>query len=278
MKDYTEIVDVGLAEFENDLALMSAVNKFKTEKKAAMRDREVTLRKRGLSDDHIIQDLIVSENINVKNEFLTKIKRDEKNRAERRALVAKVLLGVIYFMIVGMIFFIDEYVNEDFEHSWLIIVAGILFFAIFLFIMPNRFHYGGKRRIPVHYALMISTALVAFFIWLIFEIVFKMEYSVIIITIALSIIAFWDAVVPWVTGDKHAIVHTIISMPLCGAFVYLTVGFAGLLPWRIGWLIIIGAIALTIGIFLIAYNKKYRVAAHVREVRAYELSEAEEEA
>ena len=278
MKDYTEIVDVGLAEFESDLTLLPVLNKFKLEKKAAMRDREIQLRKRGLSDDHIIQDLIVSENMDVKNEFLAKIKKDEKNKAERRAMIAKVLLSVIYFMIVGMIFFLDEFINEDFEHSWLIPVAGILFFVIFLFLMPNRFHYGGRRFIPVHYALMISTALVAIFVWLIFEIVFKMEYSIIIMTIMFSIITFFDAVVPWITGDKHAIVHTIISMPLCGVFVYLTVGFAKLVPWRIGWLIIIAAIALTIGIFLIAYNKKYRISKHVREVRAYELIDTEEEA
>ncbi|MBQ1452027.1 MAG: hypothetical protein IIZ22_05130, partial [Clostridia bacterium] len=105
MKDYTEIVDVGLAEFENDISLLPALNKFKLEKKAAMRDRETLLRRRGLSDDHIIQDLIVSENMDIKNEFLSKIKRDEKNKAERRAMIAKVLLAVIYFMIVGMIFF-----------------------------------------------------------------------------------------------------------------------------------------------------------------------------
>ncbi|MBQ2500581.1 MAG: hypothetical protein II522_03855, partial [Clostridia bacterium] len=128
MKDYTEIVDVGLAEFESDISLLPALNKFKLEKKAAMRDRELLLRKRGLSDDHIIQDLIVSENMDIRSEFLSKIKRDEKNKAERRAMIAKVLLAVIYFMIVGMIFFLDEYINEDFEHSWLIPVAGILFF------------------------------------------------------------------------------------------------------------------------------------------------------
>jgi len=278
LKDYTEIVDVGLAEFESDISLLPALNKFKLEKKAAMRDRELLLRRRGLSDEHIIQDLIVSENMDIKNEFLSKIKRDEKNKAERRAMIAKVLLAVIYFMIVGMIFFLDEYINEDFEHSWLIPVAGILFFVIFLFLMPNRFHYGGRRFVPVHYALMISTALVAVFVWLIFEIVFKMEYSIIIMTIALSIITFFDAVVPWIMNYRHAVAHTVISLPLCGAFVYLTVGFAGLVPWRIGWLIIIAAIALAIGVFLIAYNRKYRVSKHVREVRAYELLDTKEEA
>ncbi len=278
MKDYTEIVDVGLAEFESDISLLPALNKFKLEKKAAMRDRELLLRKRGLSDDHIIQDLIVSENMDIRSEFLSKIKRDEKNKAERRAMIAKVLLAVIYFMIVGMIFFLDEYINEDFEHSWLIPVAGILFFIIFLFLMPNRFHYRGRRVVPVHYALMISTALVAVFVWLIFEIVFKMEYSIIIMTIALSIITFFDAVVPWIMNNRHAVAHTVVSLPLCGVFVYLTVGFAGLVPWRIGWLIIIAAIALTIGAFLIAYNRKYRVSKHVREVRAYEVPDAEEEA
>ena len=270
LKDYTEIIDAALAEYESDISLLPAVNKFKTERKAKMRDRELQLRKRGLSDDHIIQDLIVSENMNAKHDFLAMVKKDEKNKAEIRAMVAKVLLSVIYFMIVGIIFFLDEFINEDFQHSWLIPVAGVLFYLIVLFLMPNRFHYGGRRAIPLHYALMISTALVALFVWLIFEIIFKLEYSIIIITLSLAIIAFWDAVVPWITGDKHAIVHTIISMPLCGVFVYLTVCFAGLVPWGRGWLIIIAAIALTIGIFLLAYNKKYRVSQHVREVRAYE--------
>ena len=276
MKDYTEIIDVALSEFEKDPALSVALDKFKAERKNAMRDRELTLRKRGLSDANIIEDIIVSENLNTKNDFLEKVHMDEKSKAEKRALIAKFLLAVIYFMVVGICYFLDSFINHDWPHSWLIIVAGILFFAIILFLMPNRFHYKGRRKLPLNYAIMISTLIVAFYIWLVFEIVFKMEYSAIIITVAMAVITFFDSWVPWFYNSRHAIFHTLICTPLFGTFLYVSLGLAHIVPWKIGWLIIIVALGIAIGAFLLAYNKKYRVSKHVREIREFDYFEEED--
>lgn len=275
MKDYTEIIDVALLEFKNDPELSLLAEKYMAERKTAMRDRELQLRKRGLSDNNIIQDIILSENLNAKDDFLAKLHRDEKSKAEKRALIAKFFLAVIYFMVVGIVYFLDSFLNNDWPHSWLIIVAGILFFAIMLFLMPSRFHYKGRRALPLNYVIMVSTLLVAFFVWLVFEIVFKMEYSAIIITVALSIITFFDAWVPWFYTSKTAIFHTLICTPLFGALLYVTLGLAHIVPWAIGWLIIIAAIGVTIGAFLIAYNKKYKVSRHVRDVREFDYFDEE---
>lgn len=74
----------------------------------------------------------------------------------------------------------DSFYNNDWAHSWIIIAGGIVLYILILFLMPEKYHYKGRRRIPFNYAVTISVLVVATFIFLVMEIVYNMHYSGII--------------------------------------------------------------------------------------------------
>ena len=70
MKNYTDFIDVTLSDFSNDTDIKYTLDDFKKKRKAEMRNREMVLRKRGLSDDKVISDLIISENIDARHDSI----------------------------------------------------------------------------------------------------------------------------------------------------------------------------------------------------------------
>ncbi len=267
MKDYTDFIDVTLSDFANNAESAEDLEKFKFERKSAMRNRELQLRERGLSDSKVIKDLIISENIDARHDFIKLQRKSIEARAEKRMLILKFLLAVAYFMVIGILFILDSFYNDDWEHSWIIIVGGILLFAIMLFLMPNKFHYKGRRKVPFAYALGISILLMATFVWLIVEVVYGMHYSGVIFAITGFLLFSADAVVPALTKEKYSVWHSIVSTPLAAGCLYITLGLFKIVHWQTGWLLIIAGLVVSITIFVRSFNKKYKVSETTDKVR-----------
>lgn len=273
MKDYTDFIDMTLSDFDEKADTARELEKFKLDRKSKMRSRELELRERGLTDSKVISDLIISENVDARHDFIKLQRKTIEDKAERRILLLKLLMAIAYFMVVGILFILDSVYNHDWEHSWIIIVGGIFLFAIMLFLMPNRFHYKGKRKIPFNYALTISVLLLATFVWLIVEIVYAMHYSGIIFSITGFLIFLVDAIVPVVIKQKYSVWHSIASTPFACACLYITLALMGIVSWKTGWLIIIAGLVISILIFVFSYNKKYRLSEKANKLRADNLVE-----
>lgn len=276
MKNYTDFIDVTLSDFSNDPDIKYTLNDFKKKRKAEMRNREMVLRKRGLSDDKVISDLIISENIDARHDFIKEQRKAIEDNAERTLFILKILLSVVYFMIDGIFFILDSFYNDDWAHSWIIIAGGIVLYILILFLMPEKYHYKGRRRIPFNYAVTISVLVVATFIFLVMEIVYNMHYSGIIFSITGFFIFFFDSFVPLLTNQKYGIWHSIFSVPLSCTCLYLTLCLRKVVPWQTGWLLIIAGMAVSIVLFVFAYNKKHRLSERINEYRSRKDAEVTE--
>ena len=273
MNNYTDFMDVTLSDFANDPSSAHALEEFKKKRKAEMRNREMVLRKRGLSDDKVISDLIISENIDARHDFIKEQRKSIEDKAEKTLFAMKILLSVVYYMAVGIFYILDSFYNDDWAHSWIIIAGGIVLYILILFLMPEKFHYKGRRKVPFNYAVTISVAVVATFVFLVMEIVYNMHYSGIIFSITGFFIFFFDSFIPILTGQKYGLWHSIISIPLAGACLYITLSLMKLIPWQTGWLLIIAGIAVSIVVFVVAYNKKHQLSKRVTEFRKKENAE-----
>ena len=273
MKNYTDFIDVTLSDFANDPDSAHALEEFKKKRKSEMRNREMVLRKRGLSDDKVISDLIISENIDARHDFIKEQRKSIEDKAEKTLFALKILLSVVYYMAIGIFYILDSFYNDDWAHSWIIIAGGIVLYILILFLMPEKFHYKGRRKVPFNYAVTISVAVVATFVFLVMEIVYNMHYSGIIFSITGFFIFFFDSFIPILTGQKYGLWHSITSIPLAGACLYITLSLLKIIPWQTGWLLIIAGIAVSIVVFVIAYNKKHQLSKRVTEFLKRENAE-----
>lgn len=267
MKSYTDFIDVTLSDFSNNPESSQALDEFKKKRKSEMRNREMILRKRGLSDDKVISDLIISENIDARHDFIKMQRKAIEDKAEKTLFALKILLSVVYFMAVGIFYILDSFYNDDWAHSWVIIVGGIVLYILILFLMPERFHYKGRRKVPFNYAVTISVLVVATFAFLVMEIVYNMHYSGVIFSITGFFIFFFDSFVPILSGQKYGLWNTICSIPLSCTCLYITLALLGIIPWQTGWLLIIAGIALSITVFVFNYNKKHHLSERVNTYR-----------
>ncbi len=268
MKDYTEYIDSELSDF-NDPTYEEDLAKFKAKRKSAMRDREVVLRKRGLSDAQVIFDLIISENSNVRNEFIEEKKQTLEDNIEKRLFKIKILLSVVYFIFVGITYFAVSFTTHHWDLSWLIIVGSIVLYADFLLVMPRTLHYRGERTLKFSYALYLALILIALFVWLIIEIQTHGDTHIswIVLTSTLSIVSFFDTFVPRLAHEKHAIFHTYLGAPITCIFIYVTLGLTGLIGWHVGWLIIFIGIAISLLALAIDTYHKYGLRARAEKLR-----------
>jgi len=278
MKDYTEFIDLELSDF-NDPAYEESLERFKTKRKTAMRDREVVLRKRGLSDAQVIYDLIISENKDIRHEFVEEQKKALEDSIEKRLFRMKILLSVVYFIFAGITYFAVSFTTGSWGLSWLIIVASIIFYIDFLLVMPKTLHYKGERTIKFSYAVSIAVMLIALLIWLILEIQTHGDTHIswVVLTATLSIITFFDSFVPRLAKEKYAEYHTYLCAPLTCVFVYVTLGLLGLLEWHIGWLLVFFGIAISLLSFVIDTYRKYGLRARAEKLRLEKFEHKEGE-
>ena len=275
MKDYTDFIDITLSDLSGDPSLVEDLEKFKHKRKAQMRDREVELRKRGLSNSKVIRDLIISENVDCRHDFIKEQRKSLEDRVERRLFNLKLLLSVAYYIFVGILFLLDTFYNRDFAHSWLIIIAGIVLYTDFLLVMPPNLHYKGKRRLPLSASISVAVLLSAFFLWLVMDVVFKMHNSAVIITATLLILTIFDCFVPVLAKEKFGIWHTIIAPPGIGTWTYITLGLLHMIHWKSGWMLIVAGIAISIIIFVIYYNRTHRLLERAEKLRLESLDRTE---
>lgn len=275
MKDYTDFIDITLSDLSGDPSMSEDLEKFKQKRKAQMRDRETSLRKRGLSDSKVIRDLIISENVDCRHDFIKEQRKALEDRIEKRLFRLKILLSISYYIFVGILFLLDTFYNHDFEHSWIIIAGGIVLYADFLLVMPEHLHYRGRRRLSLSTDVSIAVLITAFFLWLIMDIVFKMHNSELIITSTLLVLTIFDSFVPLLAHEKYGIWHTIATPPGIGTWLYLTLGLMHVIHWQTGWMLIVAGIAVSIIIFVIHYNRSNRLMERAEALRLEKLDNTE---
>lgn len=275
MKDYTDYIDNALKDLYSDPSLEEDLDRFKAERKMAMRDRETTLRKRGLSDSKILNDLIISENKDIRADFINHRRETLEKRIENRLFYLKILLSISYFIFVGIAFLLDTFYNKDFDYSWIIIVASIVLYTDVLLMMPKKWHYKGKRKLPFSVATTIAILFTAFFFWLIMEIIHQMPNSAVVITATMFLITFFDSFIPVLTHEKHGIWHTIMAPPGIGLWAYITLGLLHVIHWATGWMLIVAGIAVSLIIFVIYYSRSHKLLIKSEQLRLENLANKE---
>ena len=145
--------------------------KFKMQLVSEVTERANELTHRGIKDEKVIEDLIISEHPDIKGEF-ENVLREEKHAKRRRRFVALNTLGTIAFCLVSLIAFFIHLFKVDNGLSWIILVAAATVISIYYtflgclrFIKKREIIFHITTRLHLAFSVMLVFAL-AFFVML----------------------------------------------------------------------------------------------------------------
>ena len=225
---------------------------FKREMLDEMTAMDKTVEKRGLRDENVREDLIISEY------------PDLPGRYAAIGSAAYILLLLVAFL--GISFATDAW-----ERTWVIMVDGILLWIDYL-LMIGVVKITSMRRVFHIFArilLGIAVMVAAVAVFLVCMAVLHMPYSWLIIIAGIAAVFAADSIYISVTRQKLAVIFHLAYIPAAAAMVYILLGAPGIIPWAPGWIMIPLSLLIDAAIIaaLILRNKKIarEVAKHWNE-------------
>ena len=214
--------------------------KFKMQLVSEVTERANELTHRGIKDEKVIEDLIISEHPDIKGEF-ENVLREEKRAKRRKHFVALNALGTIIFCLVVLIAFFAHLFRVNNGLSWIILFAGVsVVSAYYTFIACNRFRK--KRDILFHITTRLQLAFsvmlvftLAFFIML-FK--FNIIHSWVMFLAGAAAVLVCDALFAHFSHQRFAVFMYLAYIPLGAALLYVILAVTGAVSWQAGWLLI----------------------------------------
>lgn len=139
---------------------------YKQEVIARMTERANELVKSGLSDNKVINELIIDEFSNIEKEYYVRLKnKNKKKKAQNKGTLAA--LGIIgYILILVGAFLGVSFVTGAWNKTWLIIVVGILGAVIAGLALSCVAAFAKKKKFAI-FALLVAIPAIASLVYVI---------------------------------------------------------------------------------------------------------------
>ncbi|MCM1285744.1 MAG: hypothetical protein NC213_03810 [Acetobacter sp.] len=236
--------------------------KFKRKTLEEMNGRYAEVMTRGISNQKVISDLIISEHPDLMKEF-AKYEAEEKTKIrDKRKTILNIAGSVIYILCLLVFYLGISFLTQKWGQTWLIIVDGILIWVAYLLTLAIKKITTLKKiffifaRILMAIEVMVIT--VAVFLFCL--VMFNLSHSWLIVISGIALMFVADAVFALYTKQKLAIINVLGYMPVVATMLYIILSAAGILAWNTGWLLIIMSLVLDFIIIAasIGRNKHYK--------------------
>lgn len=263
MEKFIDYIEKSLPDRPGDSILFQFKRKILDEMNAL----DKTVQARGLKDEKVRSDLIISEYPDLPAAFAAFYAEKNSARLAKRKLLVNAVGSVVYILLLTAAFLAVSFATQDWGRTWVIMADGILLWIDYLLIlgiikltsMRRVFHYIAR----VLLALGVMVFSVAAF--LLCMAVFRLPESWLIIIGGVAGIFAADSVYIAATKSKLAVIFYLAYIPAFAAMAYIICGAAGLLPWSPGWMMIpLSLIADAVVIAALIIRNK-RIAREVAE-------------
>lgn len=257
METINRYIDESLAGIANGKLMSDFRKKILSE----LTERANELTHRGLRDNKVIYDLIISEHPDLRKEYSDYSEGIKRKKREKNARKKKILFSVLYVLIIVLAYLAISFISKAWDKTWLIILGGIT--AIITFFIVTSFRKLLSRGRTGNFAARVLTAadimLLSVFVFLLCAVVFSVPRSWLIILGGVAVMLAADGVIAYVTKQKLAIINILLYVPGIAAMLYVIGGIAGFIPWHPGWLIMPAAVIIDVIIIIcaVAANSKY---------------------
>lgn len=200
-----------------------------------MKDRAQELRIKGMTDEELIVDTVLSEYDDLPDRLAEFEKKEiTVNNAKRNAIlglvvaVAVVVLLAITYVLIGVL-------AHVWHPTWLIMVGGIFMGLIVIFVLFGAKALAKKKFVPIRIFVALGEALIAVFVFLLLQLVFDVAYAWLTFLAMVVAITATDTVVAFFTAGKTRWIELPIFAETFSVMLFVTLGI--LVPgfWHPGW-------------------------------------------
>lgn len=239
--------------------------RFKRKTLTEMNERFNEVMTRGVNNERVMTDLIISEYSNLPKRYAQYYEEQTSiNKSKRRTLL-NIVGSVIYILVLLISFIGVSFMTQDWGHTWVIVVDGILLWIAYLLTLGvkkvvtfNRiFHIIARVLLAIE--VMVIT--VAVFIFCMAIVHVEDSWVIVIMGIAGMFVA--DGAFAAVTKQKLAILNYLAYVPVVSTMLYIILGALSVISWRTGWVLIPLSL---IADFLIIAGQSARNKKYEREV------------
>ena len=249
MANFIEYVDKSLESFEQTKSLYQ----YRQKVIAEMTARANELISKGIKDENVITQLIISEYPNLAEDYGKTVGETIKKKKSAKNLKAAVIGGAAYVLGLVLTYLGVSFRTGTWDKSWLIMVMGILLPALFLIAFVALKKKGESKSFSVVSRLLLALAIilgaVLLFLFLFFVAGVSKSWLVFLFAVPVALVA--DAVFSIVTKQKFAVATYMLYIPVCAALLYVSLCLTGLLSWHPGWLMIVLAVIVDLVILVV---------------------------
>lgn len=235
-----------------------------------MNDRACDVRQAGLSDESVIEDLILSEYPNIKedyNRYYAAEKRRRKEALEHKLLLIGtpllIILSVAIYIVQGILF-------DTWAGNWLIIVGTVFAMCILCALAGIRKIMRLKKIFhPIARLLAAGCVMLVFvFIFLLCGVTIGWSATWPIVPGGVAALLISDLIFAFLTRQKFAMINTFVYLPAIFTMLYIILAAFGIVTWGRGWALIFLGVAVDaiIGLLILLNNAKYKYKQEVEDV------------
>lgn len=237
MANFIEYVDKSLENFEQTKSLYE----YRQKVIAEMTHRANELISKGIKDDNVITQLVISEYPDLAEDYGKSVGEKNKKKKTARNVKAVLIGGISYILVLVMTYLGVSFKMDNWDKSWLIMVIGLLLPAFGGIVLAAFKKKGESKSFSVVSRLLLATSViigaVLLFMFLFFALRISRAWIVFILAVPVALIA--DAIFSIVTKQRFNLLTYMIYIPVCASLLYVALCLTGLLSWHPGWMIIV---------------------------------------
>lgn len=261
MEQFIDYIEKNLPDSSKNELLF----KFKRELLEEMNERYTEVLRRGISNQKVITDLVISEHPDVEQEYKEFYKSETKVAKSKRNALMNLIGSVAYILGIIILFLALSFITHHWGQTWLIIVDGILLWVTYLLSLGVK-KISSMRRIfhiiaRVFLAIDVMVISVAVFLFTLVMTDFSKSWVIVIAGLALMFVC--DGIYINVTGKKLKLINHLIYIPVISVMLYIILSALGVLAWNTGWLLIICSLFLDVVIMYISIGRNKKIKHEV---------------
>lgn len=253
MENFYQYIEKSLPKKPNDPTLY----KFKKKVLDEMTSRANELTSRGLRDKKVIDDLIISEWADIKDDYEAYANESKLKRRRKNLLIGNVIGSIIYILVLIVTFLGLSFATQEWRTTWVIVVDGILLWVSYLLALGVNRVLDMKRIFHFIARILLMMSIVVLFVAVFIFLMAVMHISHAWVTIFVGLFTMFlgDGILATMTKQKLAIISWLLYIPAMSAMLFIILGALSIISWTTGWIIIPLSLILD-GIIMFAAYKK----------------------
>lgn len=232
-----------------------------------MTERTKQVLDRGLKDEKVCHELIISEFNSKKvlsdyRHYIDGIKDKKIIKYSPAAAALAILASVVVFLAIGLF-------TDVWHPTWLIVEGTASLSAVALMWTGVYLLNRHKMLYAVSRALVAGSVMVITqFLFLVLRIPLGIEKAYLIFLAALALMFISDAVLATLTGQRLIIINYLITVPVVFVFIYVIFGILRFYTWQQGEVLIYLSLLIDVLIVvgMLLHNRKYTHKPEVDDV------------